>query len=208
MTLVGLGRSVDSMGRELGVALEGSQHGPGCRFVPNHYPAPLEPSYLDGVRHGRDPAPIREYQDRDARFRRAPALGQPQRGPHNERSLVLEISEHGHQAQGLWLPEPGTLQNRHLLLLRRVGPLSQTGLNGFSHGKEGRRADNRLTPQKRRADRRSSSNELSSIPDTNVDQGDCNLTAKVGISGVVEVEGEVETIFQHSPKSDNVRITK
>jgi hypothetical protein len=38
----------------------------------------------------------------------------------------------------MWLPESGTLQNRHLLLLRRAGPLSQTGLTPGTHGKPGR----------------------------------------------------------------------
>jgi transposase len=48
---------------------------------------------------------------------------------HQRRVRRSQQQDHGHQAEGLRLPESGALQNRHLLLLRWVGPLSVTRLN-------------------------------------------------------------------------------
>ena len=45
--------------------------------------------------------------------------------------------------------------------------------------------------------------EISAVRGAGLDLGDGVLTAKVGMSGEVEVVGEVEKIFQHSPKPDN-----
>jgi len=57
---------------------------------------------------------------------------------HQRRGRGTQQQDHGHQAQGVRLPEPGALQDRHLFLLRRLGPLSQACLSAGTHGKPGR----------------------------------------------------------------------
>ena len=85
---------------------------------------------------------VRPDTDAQGRGDALPAPGQhPDLLPasdHQRRGRGTQQQDHGHQAQSLRLQEPGALQDRHLLLLRRLGPLSQAGLTPVTHGKPGR----------------------------------------------------------------------
>lgn len=63
---------------------------------------------------------------------------------HKRRGRRAEQQDQGHQAEGLRLQEPGSLRDRDLLLLRRLGPLSGKFLAGATHGKSGRTPNNNL----------------------------------------------------------------
>ena len=62
------------------------------------------------------------------------------RTPHHQRcERGPELEDPNHQEDGLWVPEPGALQDHHLLPLRRAGPLPRYPRNSqMSHKYEER----------------------------------------------------------------------